>query len=82
MKKKCNKLAIWSFVLALGIFVFSYILYHHTLPSGGFTVQWQPAPGKPLVTELFAIWGVMFLFAGVMSLLIGHIFFRDEGPKE
>ena len=82
MRRKCNILAIWSFVLALAIFVFSYILYHYTLPGGGFTAAWQPEPGKPMVTWLFAIWGVMFLFAGVMSLLVGHIFFpKEKGGK-
>ena len=78
MRKKCNTLALWSFVLALAIFILSYILYHHTLPGGVFTAVWQPEPGKPMVTWLFAIWGVMFLFASVMSWLVGKIFFSDH----
>lgn len=78
MKKKCNILAACCFVLALAIFAFSYILYHHTLPGGGFTAVWQSTPGKPMVTLLFAIWGVTFLFASVMSLLIGKIFFSTK----
>lgn len=78
MRKKCNTLAAWSFVLALAIFAFSYVLYHHTLPGGAFTHLWQPAPGKPMVTLLFSIWGVLFLFAGVMSLLVGKIFFSGK----
>lgn len=78
MRKKCTVLSIWSFALALGIFVFSYILYHYITPDGFFTAVFQTAPGKPLVTLLFCIWGVMFLFAGVMSLLVGHIFFKEK----
>ena len=78
MRKKCNLLALWSFLLALAIFVFSYILYHYTLPGEAFTSVWQPEPGKPMITLLFAIWGVMFLFAGVMSLLVGKIFFSGK----
>ena len=78
MRQKCKKLSAWSFALALSIFIFSYILYHYTLPGGAFTTVWQPEPGKPLVTLLFAVWGVMFLFAGVMSLLVGRIFFGKE----
>lgn len=81
MKKKCNRLAIWSFGLALIILGISYLLFHYTLPGGAFTTVWQPQPGKPLVTLLVAVWGVLFLFAGVMSLLVGHIFFGDEGRK-
>lgn len=78
MRKKYYKLALWSFVLALGIFIFSYVLYHYTLPDGAFTAVYQTEPGKPLVTLLFSIWGVTFLFASVMSLLIGSIFFPRE----
>ena len=77
MKNKFQKLSVVSFVIALSIFVFSYILYHYTLPSGGFTTVFQAEPGKPLVTLLFSIWGVMFLFSGVTNLLIANIFFKD-----
>lgn len=77
MKKKCCYLALCSFALALGIFLFSYILYHYMTPEG-FTVIRQTTPGKPMITWLFAIWGVHFLFAGVMSLLIGQILFKEK----
>ena len=82
MRRKWNRLAAWSFGLALGIFLFSYVLYHYTLPGGWFTAQWQPVPGKPWVTLLFSVWGVMFLFSGVMSLLIGRIFCGDEKKEK
>ena len=78
MRKKCFCLALWTWIVALAIFLFSHYLYHYTLPGGFFTTVWQPEPGKPMVTWLFAIWGVMFLFASVMSLLVGIIFFPKE----
>ena len=78
MKKKCSRLALCSFVLALIIFIFSYILYHYAAPDGGFSALYREDPAKPLVTLLFAIWGVHFLFAAVMSLLVGHIFFKEN----
>ena len=77
MKKKCNILAICSFVLALSIFLFSYLLYHYLGPDG-FTAVYRSEPAKPMITWLFAIWGTHFLFAGVMSLLVGQIFFREK----
>jgi len=78
MKHKFKKLSYWSFSLAFVIFVFSYILYHYSTPAGWFTSAWQSAPGKPLITFLFSIWGVMFLFSGVLNLLIAKIFFTDK----
>ena len=82
MKQRFKTLAVWSFVLALGIFIFSYILYHHTLPGGAFTLTWQPESGKPLITLLFAVWGVLFLFSGILSLLIAGIFFPEKKDQK
>ena len=77
MKKKWIKLSIWSLILALTIFVWAYYLYHYVTPEGKFTFVYHSTCGKPYVTLLFAIWGVMFLFGGVMSLLIAHIFYEN-----
>ena len=78
MRKKCNILAWVSLVLALGIFAFTFYLYHYCLPDGTFTVVFQTGPGKPMITYLFGVWGVTFLFASVMSALVGRIFFKDQ----
>lgn len=78
MRKKCNILALCSLALALGIFVFTYYLYHYWLPDGTFSNIPQPTPGKPWVTFLFGVWGVTFLFASVMSALVGRIFFKGK----
>ena len=77
MRKKCNILAWCSLALALGIFVFTWYIYHYWLADGSFTTVYQTTAGKPLITFLFGIWGVTFLFAGVMSALVGRIFFKD-----
>ena len=78
MKKKFQKLSLWSLVLALAIFVFSYFLYHYVTPTGAFTTVYQQQPGKPLVTELFSILGTLFLFAGIFSGMIAKIFFPKQ----
>ena len=78
MKQKFKTLSLWSFALALAIFVFSYFLYHYVTPEGAVTVVFQPEPGKPLVTELFAILGTLFLFSGILSAMIARIFFSDK----
>ena len=74
MRKKCLFLALCCFVLALAIFAWTYYLYHYMTPEGVFTDILRSEPGKPMVTYLFGVWGVTFLFASVMSLLIGLIF--------
>ena len=74
MKKKCNILALCSLALSLAIFVLTYFLFHYLSPDGGFTSVFQDIPAKPFITLFFGVWGVMFLFASVMSVLIGLIF--------
>lgn len=81
MRKKCNTLAIWSLLIALAICIFTYFLFHYWSPDGGFTTVFHETPVKPFVTLLFGIWGVTFLFAGVMSWLIGKIFFSKEDDQ-
>ncbi len=82
MKKKFHILALCSFAISLAIYVFTYFLYHYLSPLGGFTSVYQAEAAKPMVTFLFGLWGVMFQFAGVMSLLVGHIFFPDSRSKK
>ena len=78
MRKKCNILAWCSLALALVIFAFTYYLYHYALADGRFSPVFQSAPNKPMVTFLFGVWGVMFLFASGMSAMVGRIFFKDK----
>ena len=78
MKKKLLLLSNWSFALAFGIFLFSYVLFHYATPECTFTGVYQTVANKPFITLLLAIWGVFFLFSGVISFLIAHIFFRNE----
>ena len=82
MRKKCYIFALCSFLLALAIYVFSYYLYHYASPDGGFTSVYQLEAAKPMVTWLFAIWGVTLQGAAVVSLLAGWIFFPKEKGKK
>ena len=78
MRKKCFALAIVSFAIALGIYAFTYYLYHYLGPDGSLGMVFQAEPAKPLVTIYFGIWGVMHQFAAVTSFLIGLIFFPKK----
>ena len=78
MRRKCNMLALCAFVLSLVIFVLTYFLFHYLSPEGGFSGTFQEEPVKPYVTLFFGMWGTMFLFASIMSLLVGWIFGRKE----
>lgn len=82
MKKKFDILAIWSFALAVGIFLLAFYVFHYVRPNGAFTLVYQKEAGKPLVSQMLANLGVLFLFSGIMNVLIGNIFFRNNTNKE
>ena len=65
-------------VLRSGFLHFHFLLLYHHLGPDGFTAIRRSEPYKPMITWLFAIWGTQFLFAGVMSLLVGKIFFKEK----
>ena len=78
MSKKLKKLSLWSLVLALADFVIAFVFFHFISPDGVFTPVFREDPGKPMVSLLFGIKGVLFLFAGMMSAIVNRIFFREE----
>lgn len=78
MKRKFMRLSLWCFLLALAIFFLSYEFYHHFTPAGVFTSVWQAEAGKPFVTLLLAIWGVLFLFGSNISLLIALVIYGSR----
>lgn len=80
-RKRFFVLALCCLVLALGIFGFSHFLYHYVNADFSLSAVYLTEPQKPMVTWLFAIWGVCFLFAGVFSLLLGIIFGSEPKDK-
>ena len=75
MRNKCYILSVSAFIISVGIFVLTYFLYHYMGADGRFTAEFLTTPGKPSVTLLFGIWGVIFLFVSWMCALVGTIFF-------
>ena len=64
--------AIGAFLLAVSYFFF------HFVTDEGITLVWHPEAQKWFVTLLIGIFAVLFLFAGVISLLSAWIFFKTE----
>lgn len=84
MKEKRKKYYILSsccLVLALGIFFFSHFLYHYVTEDFTLSQVYLTEAQKPMITWLFAVWGVCFLFAAVFSFLLGLIFGSEPGDK-
>ena len=78
MKQKFQKLSRSSLVLAVLLFVVAFLLFHYMTPEMTFTTTFRKEPGKPLVTEMVAMLGVLFLFSSILSAMVGKIFFSEK----
>ena len=78
MKAKFNRLSTWSFVLAVAIFILSFFVFHYVTPELTISPVFQKEAGKPLVCQLLATLGVLFLFSGILCRMIARIFFPEE----
>lgn len=76
-KKNWLKLSWVTAVIGLAVLLISYFCFHFVTDEG-ITFVWHPEAGKPYVTILIAIFGVLFCFASVMSLLVAWIFCKDK----
>ena len=79
MKKKLLKLSWITAVIGACVLVIAYFFFHFVTDEG-ITLVWHAEAGKPFVTFLIGIFGLLFLFASVMSLLIACCFYPT--PKE
>lgn len=77
MKQKFQKLSLWSFALAVILFAVAFILFHYMTPEMTFATTFRKEPGKPLVTEMVAMLGVLFLFSGILNGMVAKIFFSE-----
>ena len=76
-RKNFFKLAIITLAIGVLLLVFTYFFYHFATDAG-LSLVWHKEIGKPFVTNLFGIFGVLFVWASVMSFLIGLVFFEKE----
>ncbi len=78
MRKKFIQLSNRSFLWAVGISLFSFFLYHFVTPDFTLSPVFQKEPGKPMLVELFSVFGVMFLFGGIFIRMIANIFYSKK----
>ena len=72
-KKKLLKFSLVTFIIGICVLLIAYFCFHFVTDEG-ITLVWHAEAGKPYVTILIGIFGVLFVFSSVISLLIAHIF--------
>ena len=66
------KLALVLFILTIAVFTLAYLFFHYMTPEGFSTVK-QAVPGKPLLTDMLAFFGVDLLTGSIGTALAALI---------
>ena len=73
-RNKLLKLSLICFICAIIIFAIAYFFFHFVTDSG-ITLLWHPEAGKPFVTDLIGMLGVLMVWSSIMSLISAFLFF-------
>jgi hypothetical protein len=76
-KKNFIKLAILSLVIGVVLLIIDYFIFHY-ITDTGFTTIKQDEAGKPFVTLLVGIFGVLYIFAGSFMLLVKKFLLNNK----
>jgi H+/Cl- antiporter ClcA len=76
-KRKLYKISLITFVIGLVILLITYFCFHYVTDEG-ITLVWHEEAGKPFVTFLLGMFGVLFIWSSVISLLISIVFCSKE----
>ena len=75
-RKNLMTLAVISGIVAVVMEILAYICFHF-LGDEGFHA-WQPEAGKPFVTDMIGIFGILMLFACVVFVMIAQVCFPKK----
>ena len=80
-KKNFLKLSLITFIISIVVFFLAFFIFHF-VTDAGITFVYHAEAQKPFVANMVGIFGVLFLFSSVVSLLIALIFFNDKKSKK
>lgn len=76
-RKNLYKFSLITLGIGLFVLVLAYFCFHFVTDEG-ITLVWHAEAGKPFVTLLIGIFGVLFVFASAISALSALIFFEKN----
>ena len=81
LRKNLFKFSLVTLALGILILLLSYFCFHY-VTDDGITLTWHPEAGKPYVTILIGIFGVIFMGASALSALFAALVLpKDEEKK-
>ncbi len=76
-KKSLQRLSLITLIIGLIVLAIAYYFFHFVTDSG-FTLTFHEEAGKPFVTDLIGIFGVLFIWSSAISFIFSLVFFSEE----
>lgn len=76
-RKKLLKFSLITLIIGVAVMLLAYFCFHFVTDEG-ITLTWHPEAGKPFVTDMVGIFGVLFLFSSAISLIMALVFTDKE----
>ena len=76
-KQKLMKLSLVCLIIGAVVLLIGYFFFHF-VTDAGITFTWHPEAGKPFVTDMIGMLGVLFVWSSAMSFISSIIFFEKK----
>lgn len=76
-KKNLLKFSLITFIIGIVIFFLAFFFFHYVTDEG-ITLIWHAEAGKPFIADLIGTFGVLHIFASVISFISAFVFFGGE----
>lgn len=76
-RKELLKFSLITIIIGVLLLALTFFFFHFVTDEG-VTLIWHEEAGKPLVTFLIGILGILFVFASAISLIISFILKERE----
>ena len=76
-RKELLKFSLITIIIGVLLFALTFFFFHFVTDEG-ISLVWHEEAGKPLVTLLIGVLGILFVFASATSLIISLILKERE----
>ena len=75
-RKKIFKFSLINLAIGIAVLAISFFFFHFVTDTG-ITTVFQKEAGKPFVTMLIGVFGVLFVFASAISAIYALVFIDE-----
>lgn len=76
-KKDLFRLAIITVIIGIAVLAIAFFFFHF-VTDDGITLTWHEEAGKPFVTYMIGVFGVLFMWTSAMCTILALTVYKDR----